>query len=514
MSSARAPRPQVHDDDDLPELPEMVGDDEPGAGLDFDEPEEPEGDESVGLDVSTGTEDDGDFLERLDEGDEGSGWEAEEETLEEDPELDGEDEGGWTEGSEDSDVSGWDSDLDGAEDEAAAPLSRDAGEEGVEERHDASGDDDPAADLPPVPAEGEDALADDLELEDEGEIDLLPDADERAEHPALALPRAAVEALWLGPEDEAITAIGGGLAAGRRLYRIDGAGLEPLDLGELEGDEVTSIARMASGATVVGLQLGGIARAAAAGRFSVLDSIRRAGEGASVGAFHVLGEPHASGVRLWGRTRGGALVRSDDEGSTWSRPLIPGAVPALGPDGAGGVVGVTRGRGALRLLRTADGGRSWRNVAGPTLPELPDEHELHVAALGPLVVLTTDVPGLAPFVTRDDGQRWEVLDPLRDVGSIALVREAGVPVLYAGLLAEGTDRGVVVRAPLAQGEGAAGPEIVVDLEELRSRHHVGGAGDPEGDQRVHALVAEPGEGETTLWIGSGLGLVRARVKRA
>lgn len=515
MPSSPQQQPQT-DDDELPGLPSIDGDDEPAGDLGLDDADEIDDltGESVGLDVSTGLDDDEDFLDALgDEGDEGA-WDEREEPLGEDLELEAGEEGGWTEGSEAAEAPGWDADLDGAGDEedAGNAAARDAGEEGVEERVELLGDDDTPAGLPPVTATNDDELADDLELEGEGEIEALPGGDERPEHPALALPRASAETRWLGPHDEAILAIGGDVAGGRMLYRVEEDALAPLDVvGLLDEDEATTIVRCASGALLIGLQLGGAARSSDGIRFEPVEALRRPAGGASVGALHLLGEPHAGGVRIWGRTRGGALARSDDEGTTWSRPLVPGAVVALGPDVEGGVVGVLGARGgALRLLRTRDGGRSWRNVAGPTISDLPDEHELQVAAMGPLVVVTTDVPGLAPFVTRDDGQHWETLDALRDAGAIALVREASGPVLYAGVLAEGTDRGLVVRAPL---EGAGGPSVVVDLEEVRARHHVAGAGDPEGDQRVHALVAErSGESATTLWIGSGIGLVRTIVR--
>ncbi|AKF06963.1 hypothetical protein [Sandaracinus amylolyticus] len=513
----RAPRPQTADDDELPGLPDIAGDDEPagdlGLGLADDIDEGDEGDETVGLDVSTGVEGEEDFLDALDDDDADESWDAAEEPLTEDPELDEGEEGGWTEGSEAAEAPGWDADLDDADlDEEREPsLVRDAGEEGVEERLDALDDDDAPVGLPASTPSREDELADDLELEGEGEIDALPGADERPEHPALSLPRMPATSRWLGPDDDAILAIGGGLAGGRTLYRIEGDEVSEIDAIGLDGDEPTSLVRTASGALLVGLQLGGVARSTDGERFEPVEALRR-GEATSVGAFHLLAEPHAGGVRLWGLTRGGALVRSDDEGATWSRPLIPGAVLAVGHDVEGGVVGVLGARGgAMRLIRTRDGGRSWRNVAGPTIAGLPDEHEIFVAALGPIVVLTTDVPGLAPYVTRDDGQRWEVLDALRDAGAIALAAEPSGAALYAGVLAEGTDRGLVVRAAIATGER---PSIVVDLEEVRAKHHVTGAGDPEGDQRVHALVVERRDEETTLWIGSGIGLVRTRVKIA
>lgn len=502
---ARAPA----DDDDLPELPAIGGDEEIASDLAIDDAIDDSDGEEIGLDAEVGVDDDDEGLDDL-ELDErgGEAWDAAEEPLDEDPELGGEDEGGWTEGSEAAEAPGWDTDLEGVDDEPDA-AERDQGEEGVEERFESALEDDAAIDLPAV-AKGEDELADDLDLEDEAEIE--GPAEDRVEHPALSLAHAEPETVswrWVGPEDDAIVAIGGGIAAGRTLYRIEGARAEALDDDDLGGEVATSIAYVAPGATeeawIVGLRMGGALRSSDGARFERLLALRH-----DAGAIDVLAEPHAGGTRLWARTHGGALSRSDDLGQTWSRPLVAGAVHALARAGDGGVVAVIGARhgGPLRVMRTADGGRGWRSLGGPAIGAIPDAAELTIVADGKHLVIACDAPGIGPFVSRDEGQSWRVLEPIRDAIALASAREDGV-ALYAAVLCEGIDRGLVVRVPLEQG---GEPEIVVDLEDVRRKHHVAGAGDPEGDQRVHALVAEPGAGGTTLWIGSGLGVVRALVR--
>ena len=482
------------DDDDLPELPSIGGSvlgggEEAASDLAIDDEIDDSEGEDVGLDAAVGMddEDDDDELE-LDDSSRGGvdGWEAEGEVLEDDPELgDDSDEGGWTEGSEAADAPGWDTDLDDLEGEDEPASIRDQGEEGVEERFGSEGEDDAAPDLP-AEVRGEDELADDLELEDDAEIDAP--AEERIEHPALALRDAepgTVEWRWLGPEDDAVVAIGGGLAAGRMLYRIDGPHAEPYgataDDDPLAGEVATSIAHVpgtpedeigtANEAWIVGLRMGGALRSVDEGPFERLEALRR-----DAGAIDVLAEPHATGARLWSRTHGGALSRSDDLGQTWSRPLIAGAVHALARAGDGGVVAVIGARsaarghgGALRVMRTTDGGRGWRSLGGPQVDAIPDAAELAIVADGPHLVLACDEPGVGPFVSRDEGQTWRVLEPIRDAIALASVREDGKAVLYAAVLCEGLDRGLVVRVPL---EGAEEPEIVLDLDDVRRRHRV------------------------------------------
>ena len=127
---------------------------------------------------------------------------------------------------------------------------------------------------------------------------------------------------------------------------------------------------------------------------------------------------------------------------------------------------------------------------------------------GAMIAIACDATGVGPFVSDDDGQSWRTIDPLRD--AIGLAHVGGDDrALYAAIFCEGIDRGLVVRAPL----GGGAPEIVLDLEDVRRAHHVAGAGDSEGDQRIRALIAEPDPEGTRLWIGGGLGVIEVVVPR-
>lgn len=506
-----APGPLGIDDDDLlPSLPALEGDE---SGIDVDPADGiEEGPELVGLDTATGPDDLGALfdLEELEEGEPPGAWDTTEEPIAEVPELDAGEEGRWTEDSEPADSVPWETLIDAADEAPAA--SDDRGDEGVEERFNEWGEEGASEGHAAPRLRGEEELADDLELERDKEIESA--FDERLEHPAFALPRldpARVEVVWMGPHGEAIVALSEGFACGRGLYRLEGDRALPIDLEGLEGDEPTSIVRTASGAWIVGLRLGGIARCVDGRRlerFEGLEGLEGARRDATCAMF-VEDEVFEGGTRIWVRTRGGALLRSEDEGATWSRPPLPGAVIVLARAGDGGVVGVMGARsGALDVVRTRDGGRSWRRLAGPRLDRVSEQHEMSIAAYGSHLAIACGAPGEPALVSSDHGHVWAPIEATRGAGPLAIVEEGGSAVLYAGVFQEGLDRGCVVRVPLAApGE----PRVVLDLEEVCARHRIVGAGD-EGHQRILALAAKRGREGTVLHVGSGLGVIRARLR--
>jgi hypothetical protein len=194
MTSADPAGTHVQDDGDFLELPAIDGDDETRVDLSFEDDEiEDDGEESVGLDTSTGMDEPDDVFD--DEGeDEGelASWEASEEPVDADPSLGDEDEEGWVAGSEAEDAD-FDDPFDDSDEEAG--LTRDAGEEGVEERFDGE-----VLDDAPVRANeitDGDEMAEDLDLQGEAEIDVLPEN----EHPALRFPRELIEVQHLGALD-------------------------------------------------------------------------------------------------------------------------------------------------------------------------------------------------------------------------------------------------------------------------------------------------------------------------
>lgn len=191
-------------DDDLLELPAIDGSEGEGEDLSFvdDELDDEEGGERVGLDASVGMDEPDDVWEESDVDDEDedlSSWESSEEPIEEDPGLGDEEEGGWVAGSEAGSADGEFDDPSSGTDEDEHTLVRDAGEEGVEERFEADGLDD--APLGGGEDRHGDESAEDLDLEEEAEIEALPEF----RHPALDLPRMLIEVQRLGAAESGAT---------------------------------------------------------------------------------------------------------------------------------------------------------------------------------------------------------------------------------------------------------------------------------------------------------------------
>jgi len=114
--------------------------------------------------------------------------------------------------------------------------------------------------------------------------------------------------------------------------------------------------------------------------------------------------PHAPTERLHAVVQG-RIWSSDDGARTWvSQQPGPGgvAVDALGVDACGSArLWAARADG---LLRSDDGGVSWRKTARP-LPE-PNTSVRGISAAGDVLVLTTD-RGI--YRTRDGGEHWVLL---------------------------------------------------------------------------------------------------------
>ena len=526
----------ARDDDALDELPPLgsaLDEEEPVGVDDFDAATQLEtGDEEdIGLDDSTAGADVYDVAELLGEtatDDEGERWTADTDAAGDmvgDDGLDGESDGeeyGWTLDTEAPSLEGWDEDL--IDEPEGSMLGADAGEEGVEEDFSVRGDEDDV-ELPPIAvgAEG-DELADDLDLQEEAEIEgveLSFEEEARMSGGTLpdAMPPAQLGVAHLGPSDDALAAValaGDTLfAGGEQLYARGEAGLQAMDPLGLDSQDVTSIAidRWDPVRLVVGTRLAGALRSVDGGRsFVPVNGWLHGDPGRLSVAFFVAGEPHAGGVRLWGRTRAGALYRSEDLGTSWSSPLLPAPVAALGVADAGGVVALCVPRvGTARVAISGDGGHSWtmREVTGLAgVAAIPDADH-HVAVLGSTLVTVREGEAEGPFVSRDAGATWERLGRLPSAGPVLLVDEGGGPVLYAALFFDGADRGVVVREPLDTPERAA---MILDVRRERDERRIEGRGDPEGDNRALALAARVRGPRTQLYAATGAGLFRVDVK--
>lgn len=531
------------DDDVLDELPpigsldedEEVGFDDPSLESDVEPIDLDEG-EGPGLDDAPAGPEELDLAELLGEAaaeDEGERWtegaEAAGDLLGDDGiRGEGEDvEYGWTDDTEAPGVHGWDENV--IDDLGDESILGDAGEEGVDEDLALGGDGD-EVELPPLEAGGEhgDELAEDIEFEAEARIDGadLSFEEEEARMSGAALPEtlppSQLAVGYLGPDDEAladVTVAGEILfAAGEKLYRRVGERVEALEATGIEGQELTSVGfdprdprRIA-----VGTRLGGAFLSRDGGEsFEAINGWLHAEDESRLSvAFFVTAEPHAEGIRLWGRTRAGALYRSEDFGETWSSPLLPAPVAALAVGQRGGVVAVCLPRnGRAQVAVSKDGGYCWtmREVPGLEGTSTIPDADHHVAAMDDVIVVVREGDAEGPFLSRDGGASWERCARLPSAGPVALVEEGERPVLYAALFFDGADRGVVVREPLDAPEHAA---RVLDVRGERDRRRIEARGDPEGDNRVLALHAQARGACTVLYAATGAGLFRVEVRAA
>lgn len=461
----------VIDDEDelLPELPDIAlgddlpfGDDELGLEGEVDLPP----DEAVGLDDSTGMADDASSY-ALELPPEDSV--TDEDGVDAIPVegLDGDAEYGWTDDprSRESDEL---PDI-GLDLPSLTPLSSDdGGEEGVDDLIQL-GDGDGAEHLPPLRDEDEDAG--DLGLDDDLVIRTF---DERAMAlaPVLEPPACRIEALGGGP----IACVAGGLAGGRDgLFAIR----ERCErVGPLQ--EVVSVAVDPSDPRrVLAGTPGGAFRSTDGGAtFTAADGWASEGRDAAQPFFPVCESP----ARLWGRTAGGALLRSEDFGASWVGPLLLKPVVALVAADSG-VVALCAGRNAApQIARSEDGGQRWTATDGPPLAS----GGCALAALRDVVAVASDA---GPFLSRDRGKTWSRLPGLPATSSIALAVEPGGLTVYTAHAVDG--RALVARHRPGGGE----PALVVDLE----------------SETVHALVAARADGRTVLLVASSAGLFRVLV---
>ncbi len=510
-------------DDDVVELPELgpLGDpEELGVDGGEDEPAEPNtSSEDIGLDAETAEDDPFAFAEISQRDEEETRWldgaDAEAGDLVDMDALAGENEEyGHTAGNEAAD----DLEIDepgGDEDERVAVG--DAGEEGVDEEPVEGGDDDTTA-LPPIDGQVEtakstsDQSAEDLDLGEDSRIDdeaLGWDEDDGGLALPPPYPASLLDVVHLGPSDDAVLGFaragGRSLAVGERLYELSGRELVVVDAPAIAEHALTSVAVTEAGAIVVGTRMGGAFVDRGEG-FAPANQWRR--DDASFDAFFVAVEPAEEGVaRLWGRTRGGALFRSEDLGAKWSAPMLMSPVVSLAIDRGEVVVVMGSRSGGAQLARTRDGGRGFAMKEVIGLKGGASQGALHLAVRNGHVLVARDEEEGGPYLTRDGGTSWERVAALLGAGPAAFVHEEGRMVIYAGVFHEAEDRGFVVRYPL-DGEKS----VVLDVREERQKRRLEARGDLEGDNRVYAVAAERRDQATEVWIATGAGLFVVRVR--
>ena len=486
--------PDLDDDDDdlgLPPLPPLGEDEEVGVGEDFgDETDFAEAGEKVGLDDSEGIEDEFDVVELLhleDLGDEqGLENEAAGDLVGElGSEVDADDdEYGWTRDTEQIAPEDWDDtplieELDDLGDDYGGAL-------GLDDNPlvEFEGEDQPVG-LPPLDRDAEEGYADDLDLEEDGQIELPPLSFEQESRlmgsqlpPPISTP---TDIVLRGPVYDLARGERGLWAAGDDLRCVTSEGVHSAKGEGLEPEDLISIAVM-NRTVVVGTQLGGVFRSEDDGETFHPINGWRSGREPSVGCRVVF--DRAGRLWMWA---GGALYRSRDFGNRWTGPVLPSPVHDVVLDD-GNVVVLCATKGQLEVLRCRDDGLAFEALA-PSVAR--GEGDAHVAVEGDRILIAREADIEGPSCWTGS---WSRLGELSGCHLPCWI--GGEP--SGALHLESQDRGVVVRV-------GDEPATVVDLHQafgatpLRLR-------DVGANQRVHAILVE----SELIWVACGVGVIVVR----
>lgn len=491
----RPVQPDFDDDDELalPPLPPLGDDEETGVvGDDFgDATDFADADEKVGLDDAEAGVDEGfDVVELLDLEDLGDELGLENEAAgdlvgELDAVVDADDdEYGWTRDTEQVAPEEWDDtplieELDDLGDDYGGAV-------GLDDNPlvELAGEDEPVG-LPPLDRDAEEGNAEDLDLEEDGQIELPPlsfEQETRLMGSQLPPPISThAEIVLRGPVYDLARGDRGLWAAGDDLRCITDEGVHTSAALGLEPEDLTSVA--ASGRTiVVGTQLGGVLRSEDDGESFHPINGWRSGREPSV-ACRVIFD-RAGRLWMWA---GGALYRSRDLGNRWTGPVLPSPVLDVVVDD-GNVVVLCASQGQLEALRCRDDGLAFEALA-PSLSSARGEGDARLAVQGSQILIAREGDVEGPSLWT--GQQWVRLGELSGCHLPSWI--SGEP--SGALHLAGRDRGVVVRL----GEE---PATVVDLHQafgitpLRLR-------DVGADQRVHAILVE----RETVWVACGVGVI-------
>jgi hypothetical protein len=532
----RPVKPDPRDDDDLDlldELPELpsLGDDEVvgvegGVEDELDDDDEKSaadpadpGKKSSVLDDEEGPAEDFDDPIEVTEG--SMLDESRDATLdlgEDDVDADGE-EYGWTGGDEAPGASA----LDFVEDveEPETTSEDDGGAEGVEESPTLAfeGDDAPAG-LPPMRRDEEsgDDLADDLDLEDDGaiELDLPPEDEARLMGASLPPPRSTEAHVRYHGAVVDVSLAGEALyLVGDELARVTGSGAEACPAVGLGAEELLSVS-VRGELVAVGTRLGGLFRSMDAGRTFQPANAWRSGNEPSVGC-RVAGD--AAG-RLW-LWAGGALYRSDDFGARFVGPVLPAPVIDANLDDSGAfVVACGSLGGGIDVLRASEDGRGFRAIVPAATGLARAAGAIAVAVAGDRVALAQEGDANGPLVHR--GGRWSRVPELAGCHALAWVGE----VLYGATNVASGDRGLVLACAFRAAGDDEGEErdvsVVFDLDALprvrsgsssmqRRAESASSSSDArewlgEGVPEEHRIFAIRPRGDTLL-VACGAGLV-------
>lgn len=460
-------RRRDHDDDDLPELPPIDGDEstdhfdvdddladltEDGASLDDEASDELEVDEVDAPEDLGGERDDSDGP--ADPGDDSD-------------EIDGDDRAKWT-GDEPRDDSD-DSDLDDVD----APDLDDQGAEGPE----GEAVDELEA-LPP------------LDDDTDGDRTVGDDGAELPMAPAFALARregVTARLLLVGESLVSVLASTGVSASRDRVYAA-GESLMSLSIASLDDpgalfetvdgvnvdDLFSSVIEDAAGSLWIGAHSGSVWRKARA-----RDSWRRVAtlsDGRSTGAVELF----RVGRGVWAHTALGSLHRCDDA-QRFEDALATEHVRAVAVDAHGAVLAALSGRrrDALRVTNEEDG--AW------TTRSLP--HEVSVASVAiasDVLAIAQSTLGAVGYVSIDAGETWVEWPLLANASAIAVVEadDGDARVLFT-VHDDATDEGVLALARVGSSGEPVGACALVDLGEVlpRADHD-----DEDGAHRIERIV--------------------------
>ncbi len=461
------PRRRTPDEEELPELPPIDGDEtaEPGdIDNDLDEVYDDEtslddvASDELAIDEIDAPEDTDGAREDAD-GPADPGDDAEE--------IDGDDAVKWTgdEAREDAD----DADLEDVE----APVAEDQGAEGPE--GEAS---DELEVLPP--------------LDDDADGDRTPgdEGHELPELPAFGLPvREGVSARLLLVGEALVSVLSStGVSAGRDRVYAAGESLMSLPVASLddpgavfetmEGVDVdelfSSVLEDASGALWIGAHSGAVWRKARA-----RDAWRRVAtlsDGRSTGAVELLRD----GRRVWALTALGSLHRCD-EGQRFEETLPREHVRVAAVDPSGTLLAALSGRRSDALRSSSDGGRTWTTLSLPEAVTVGC-----VARASDVCVVGQSSLGAKGYVSIDGGASWVEWPLLAGASAVAVVEadDGDARVLFTAY-DDATDGAALASARVgAKGEPVA-PCLLADLAEVlpRSDHD-----DEEAAHRVERVV--------------------------
>lgn len=523
-------KPTVDDDDDddliegdLPPLAEDEEDKELGLPLDsLLEEQRDDGmswlDDRVGID-DYNAEEVADDLGTIEGGEEES-WTTDsegDETLEgTEADIGSGDEYGWTKDNEAIGANGdWDDDLDLQESEGHSILD-DAGEEGLDE-------DQLEIDTTRWGSLGGEIVGDGVEGDDEAaglDLGLSFEEEVRISGGALPLPldEKMLKAAWLGPPTAQPTALafrdGSLYAAGAGLYHPSGRQLVATGASpQVEQRQATSVAidpdspeTLYIGTTTGGLLVSRDGGDTVEPKNSWTSAAPGCGSPNSPAVSVVV---HSSSSGLWLRTAHDKLLRSTDQGQTWSTALADVAVRLVACDPAGpAVAALTRDDQGVAVRWSRDGQHFERRALSDDQAEvLWSSPEARLGVRDETVLLGAEELTDGVLHSSSAEEPWGVLDQCPRATALAALGPSQRPALLAGLFFAGKDLGALVRRDPETDQWV----MVCEIGRLQGLFDIEQIGIHEVSARIIAVAADP-DNPRQIALATGVGVFLIEMK--